>query len=295
MASHFTQQARHWLLAIRPKTLSISVAPVVVGSALAWADQQSLLWLPAAAALFTALLIQAATNLHNDAADYEKGADTAERQGPRRATAEGWFSASEVKRAAALCFGIAFAAGIYLVTVGGWPIVAIGLLSLAAGYGYTGGPRPIAYSPGGELFVFLFFGLAAVIGSYYIQTQAVSLNVLFTACAIGALAAAVLLVNNYRDLETDIKADKMTLVSHLGRRGAQQLYTLLLLLPFLLPVALTSDSPGSWLVLLALPSTLWLLQRFITERPGPHFNRLLAFTALLQLIYALLLSIGLIL
>ena len=288
-------QMKAWLLAIRPKTLGISVVPVLVGSALAWADQANLQWLPALAALFAAILIQIGTNLHNDAADFERGADTADRLGPPRATAEGWFSAGQVKQAALASFCAAFLIGIYLVWIGGWPIVAIGLLSLLAGYAYTGGPRPIAYSATGELFVFIFFGLLAVCGSYYLQTGRVTLDSVLCAIAIGMPAAAVLLVNNYRDLETDRQANKLTLTHYLGRERARQLYVLLLLLPFALPVAFNHQRDGSWLVVLALPFALWLLQRFFRETPGPGFNTLLANTAKLQLLFGALLSIGLIL
>jgi 1,4-dihydroxy-2-naphthoate polyprenyltransferase len=282
-----------WTLAIRPKTLGISVSPVLVGSALARAELGSLQWLPAVMALLAAMLIQIGTNLHNDAADYEKGADTPERMGPARATAQGWFTATEVKRAAYSCFGLAFAAGLYLAMVGGLPIVAIGLISLAAGYAYTGGPRPIAYSASGELFVFLFFGLVAVLGSYYLQTSRLSLNALYCACALGLLAAAVLLVNNYRDLATDRKAGKLTLAHYLGARRTGVTYGLLLLLPFMLPLLLEAVRPGIWLILVLLPVALVLLRGFIRERPGRAFNRYLAQTARLQLIYSTLLSLGL--
>ncbi len=285
-----------WFLAIRPKTLGISVAPVVVGTSIAWTETAQIHWLPALtalAALAATLLIQIGTNLHNDAKDFERGADTGERLGPARATAQGWFSAAKVKRAAHGCFGLAFLAGIYLALVGGWPIVIIGLLSLAAGYAYTGSPWPIAYTPFGELFVFLFFGLAAVMGSYYLQTLHFSLDAFLPASAIGLLAAAILLVNNYRDLETDEKAGKLTLTHYLGRRGGHALYGLLLLLPFLLPSVLMIGGPESWLILLLLPHALMLWRRFVSQAPGPSFNRLLADTAKLQLAYGVLLSIGL--
>ncbi len=286
---------KRWLLAIRPKTLGISLVPVLVGSGLAWAETAQLHWPTALAALAGALLIQIGTNLHNDAADFERGADTAERIGPARATAQGWFSAAEVKRAAYFAFGLAFLIGLYLAWHGGWPIVLLGLASLVAGYAYTGGPRPIAYSASGELFVFLFFGLAAVLGSYYLQTMSLSFNAFAAAVAVGLLAAAVLLVNNYRDLETDERADKLTLAHYLGRAHARQLYALLLLLPFLLPLLAPQISPGGWLVLIALPLALRLLYRFISEPPGPAFNQILAQTAQLQLAYGLLLSGGLLL
>lgn len=282
-----------WFLAIRPKTLGISVAPVLVGSSLAYTELGRLHWLAAVAALSAALLIQIGTNLYNDAADHERGADTQERLGPARATAQGWFTASQVKGAAHLCFALAFLIGIYLAGVGGWPIVTIGLLSLASGYAYTGGPRPIAYSAGGELFVFLFFGLVAVMGSYYLQTLHLSMNAFYCACALGLLAAAVLLVNNYRDLETDTKVHKLTLTHYLGKRNSHITYGLLLLLPLLLPLLLSNVGGWIWLTLILAPAALLLLRNFARGEPGPRFNNYLANTARLQLAYAALLSVGL--
>ncbi len=285
---------RHWLLAARPKTLAITLSSVVTGCALAWADRGQIDWPVALATLTAALLIQIGTNLYNDAVDFERGADTPDRLGPARATAQGWFPASRVKRAAHLCFFGAFLTGLYLARVGGWPIVTIGLLSLAAGYAYTAGPRPIAYSALGELFVFLFFGLLAVAGSYYLQTGTLATSVLITGGAIGLLAAAVLLVNNVRDLDTDERAAKLTLAHYLGRPGARTFYRLLLLLPFTLPL-LVPDTLGTagWLLLAALPYALWLQYRFVHEKSGPGFNRILAATARLQLLYSLLLTVGL--
>ncbi len=159
-----------WFLACRPKTLSVSLSPVLVGTAVAWHDSGTLLWLPLLAAAFGAAFIQIGTNLFNDVGDFLRGTDTPDRLGPKRATAEGWLTPDKVKAGAWLSFALAFLCGIYLVAHGGWPIVAIGLASLAAGWAYTGGPKPIAYGPLGEVFVFIFFGLVAVGGSYYLQT-----------------------------------------------------------------------------------------------------------------------------
>ena len=282
-----------WFLAARPKTLGIAVVPVVVGSALAWAEDGTLNGAAAWAALAAALLIQIGTNLYNDAADFERGADTLERIGPARATAQGWFTAGQVKRAAWASFTLAFMIGIYLAWIGGWPIVVIGLLSLGAGYAYTGGPRPIAYSALGELFVFLFFGLIGVLGSYYLQRGALSWNALSIACAVGLLAAAVLLVNNYRDLETDERAHKLTLTHYLGRPGSRLAYGLMLLLPFTLPLWLEGTPQATWMILIALPIALVLWRRFSTEPTGPVFNEILAQTAQLQLLFGALLVAGL--
>lgn len=285
-----------WLLAIRPKTLGLSLTPVAVGSALACAAGHALHWGAFAAALLAALLIQIATNLHNDAADFERGTDTPGRLGPRRAVAEGWLTAEAVRRAALGCFGAAFLLGGYLAAVGGWPIVAIGLASLAAGWGYTGGPWPVAYSPFGELFVFLFFGLAAVLGSYWLHAGLPGPAAAAAAAALGLLAAAVLTVNNYRDLESDRRAGRRTLAILLGRGHTPYLYATLLLLPYplLLPLA-PAGTAGGLAAWLTLPLALHLIGRFLREPVGPGFNTLLARTAQLQTLFGLLLAAGLLL
>ena len=282
-----------WLLAIRPKTLGISIAPVVAGSSLAWAETGQINWLVALAALVGALFIQVGTNLHNDAADFERGADNGDRLGPPRAAAQGWFTARQIKNAAFLAFSLAFIPGIYLAYIGGWPIIILGLISLTAGYSYTGGRKPIAYSASGELFVFIFFGLTAVMGSYYVQTMHLSLNSFLVAVCIGLMAAAVLMVNNYRDLDTDRKAGKYTLTHYLGRERAKILYLVLMLVPFLLPFFINGRFSEAWLLLLALPFSLVLVYRFFTQSPGPAFNTMLAQTAQLQLFYSILISVGL--
>ncbi len=285
---------KHAWLALRPHTLSISITPVLVGTSLAWAETGRFHWFTGLAAMIAALLIQAGTNLHNDAADFERGADPPDRLGPPRATARAWFTAAQIRRGAHLCFASAFLVGIYLAWVGGWPIVIVGLLSLLAGYAYTGGPRPIAYGAGGELFVFLFFGLVAVLGSYYIQTLALTLNGLAAASSVGVLAAAILLVNNYRDLETDRRARKLTLVHQLGETFSRRFFGILLMLPFLLPAIRRGLGQGRWLVLAVLPFALALVGRFFHEPRGPGLNRLLAATARLQLAFGAVLSLGLV-
>jgi 1,4-dihydroxy-2-naphthoate octaprenyltransferase len=289
--------ARAWWLAIRPKTLTVSLVPVLVGSAVAWSQTHLFHWLPAVIALLAAMLIQIGTNLHNDVSDFERGADTPARLGPPRATAMGWLPGDAVRRAAWIAFGLAFNFGVYLAWYGGWPIVGIGLASLLAGWAYTGGPRPIAYTPLGEVFVWLFFGLLAVGGSYYLQTLSISVAALVAGGMIGLLAAGVITVNNYRDLESDALAGKHTLAVALGRRGAQGVYVAEMLLPFvLLPVLAVVTGRGWWLALpfFLLPAVLGQLRRFRREAPGPVFNKLLARTALLQLAFAVLLAIALV-
>lgn len=290
---------KYWLLAIRPKTLTIAVVPVLAGSTLAWTHSGVLLWPVLGAALLAALLIQAGTNLHNDAADYQRGADhSATRLGPARATAQGWLSAERVHRGAAISFLLAALLGVYLIWQGGWPILAIGLASIAAGLAYTGGPRPVAYTSLGEFFVWLFFGLVAVAGSYYLQTGHLSGPAVLVGVLVGMPAAAVLVVNNYRDLDNDKQVGKNTLAVQWGRRVSQLEYALLMGLPFLLlPLLMWLGATGfGWLLpYLTLPWALGLVRRFRREAPGPVFNRLLAETARFQLLWGLLLCFGLLL
>lgn len=289
-------RAGAWWLALRPKTLTVSFVPVLVGSAVAWSQSHMLHWLPALVALLAAMLIQIGTNLHNDVSDFERGADTPERLGPPRATAMGWLPAATVRRAAWVAFGLAFNFGVYLVWYGGWPIVAIGLCSLLAGWAYTGGPRPIAYTPFGELFVVLFFGLLAVGGSYYLQALTLDPAAVVAALAVGSMAAGVITVNNYRDRETDARAGKYTLAVLAGRRGAQALYVLEMLAPFaLLPALALLSGQGAKLLLplLLLPAVWRQIGRFRREAPGPVFNELLARTAKLQFLFGVLLALAL--
>jgi 1,4-dihydroxy-2-naphthoate octaprenyltransferase len=255
-----------------------------------------LLW-PAIVALVAAMLIQIGTNLYNDVSDFERGADTPDRLGPPRATAMGWLPAAAVRRAAWLAFALAFLLGILLVVRGGWPIVGIGLTSLLAGWAYTGGPRPIAYTPLGELFVMLFFGLAAVGGSYYLQTRSLSAPALLAAVMLGSFAAAVISVNNTRDLATDARVGKRTLAVHLGRQAMSRIYVIELVLPFLLlPVLAALMGRGWWLALpcLLIGSALQLARRFWRMSAGQGFNALLAGTARLQGVFSLLLVVGLV-
>lgn len=278
----------YWLLAIRPKTLLMSLTPLLVGGTLAYAKTGQFHWTPWLAALLAAIGIQIGTNLHNDVSDYERGADTPERLGPKRATAERWLSASAVRRGAFISFGISFGLGIYLVWIGGWPIVLLGLTSLLAGFSYTGGPRPIAYTPLGELFVLLFFGVAAVGGTYYLQTMTLSWGAIIAGVAIGLPAAAVLLINNYRDLQTDLKAGKKTLATYMGRPSSRYLYAFMILLPLLLALLLDPDPLLRWLPWLSLPMVLWLIRQLWILPIDERLNGLLARTAQYQLLFGIL-------
>jgi 1,4-dihydroxy-2-naphthoate octaprenyltransferase len=285
---------RLWLLAIRPKTLTIALVPVLVGSALAWGEAARLNGPAALAAALAAVLIQAATNLHNDAADFLRGGDTPARQGPTRVTAQGWATPQVVMRAAALSFAGAALCGLYVVWLGGWPLLAVGGASILAGWAYTGGPRPIAYTPLGELFVLLFFGLAAVMGSYWLHAHALTMTSLWAALAVGAPASAVLLVNNYRDTDNDRAVGRRTLPVVAGPAVTKAVYLGLMALPFLLlwPIHRALPSSPLWLPLFALPLALFNGLFFLREAPGPRFNGLLARTALLQVAYGVLLAIA---
>ena len=284
---------RAWFFACRPKTLSVSLSPVLVGTAIAWHDGGRVLWLPLLAAALGAALIQIGTNLFNDVGDFRRGTDTPDRLGPKRATAEGWLGAGVVEAAAWLAFALAFVCGIYLVEHGGWPIVIVGLASLGAGWAYTGGPVPIAYRPLGEVFVFIFFGLVAVGGSYYLQMLTLAPVAVFAATLVGLHAAAVITVNNYRDRDGDARNAKNTLAVLLGRPATRRLYSAEMLVPYtLLPVFAASLGWRATLPLLSLPLALRLIRRFNSEAPGPVFNDILAATAGLQMTYALLLSLS---
>ncbi|NVZ11062.1 1,4-dihydroxy-2-naphthoate polyprenyltransferase [Allochromatium humboldtianum] len=283
-----------WLLAARPKTLPLTLSPVIAGLALAVAATGALAVWTALATLLAAVAIQIGTNLHNDAADFERGTDTDERLGPPRATAQGWLTARQVKNAAHGMFALAFVLGLALLVRGGWPILLVGLASLAAGYAYTSGPRPIAYGPFGEVYALLFFGVAAVGGTYYLQTLTLDGSTLVAGAALGCLASAVLLINNYRDLETDTAAGRRTLCRVLGRERARVLYALLLLIP--VPLLMLLDPLHvSWPLLAALPLAALLIRRLWRGAMGPALNEQLARTAQYQALLVGLLILSLLL
>jgi 1,4-dihydroxy-2-naphthoate polyprenyltransferase len=286
---------RAWAIAARPHTLTIAVNPVLVGSALAWAETSQIqfgwLWL----SLLGALLLQLGTNLDNDVSDTERGTDRAGRLGPPRATALGLLTAGQVRGASRACFALATAVGLALAARGGWPILLAGIASAAAALAYAGGPRPISYTPFGELVVLLFFGGVAVCGTYYLQTLTLSPAALIAALMVGLPASAVLVVNNYRDLEPDARVGKQTLAVCLGRRVSRWVYAVLMFAPFVLVGALWFATGLGWLLLLpclSLPLAVALVRRFWNETPGPAFNALLARTARFQVLFSVLLSVA---
>jgi len=288
---------RAWWLALRPKTLPLSLAPVLVGSLLASAEHGPLPLWPAFVAAAAALLIQIATNLANDAGDFVRGVDTPGRLGPPRATAMGWLPASAVRRVARAAFAAAFLLGVPLVVRGGAAIVAIGLASLLAGWAYTEGPRPIAWTPLGEVFVIVFFGFAAVGGSYYLRALTLSPAALLAGAMLGAFAAAAISVNNTRDIPTDAGAGKRTLAVRIGRQPMNLVYIAEIVLPYLLlPALAVLLGRGAWFALPCLSAgiALRLCRRFAASE-GRAFNDLLAATARLQAFFAALLAVALVL
>jgi 1,4-dihydroxy-2-naphthoate octaprenyltransferase len=285
-----------WLLAIRPPTLLAAVSPVLVGSALAVHDGV-FLWNAALAALMGAVVIQIGTNLANDVFDAEKGADNPERIGPTRVVAEGLIAGGTVKKAAALAFLLAALAGLYLYTIAGWFILAIGVASVVAALTYVGGPKPYGYRGMGEFSVFVFFGLVATSGSRFVHDQIVDVKTLVAASAVGLLITALLVVNNIRDIDTDEAAGKQTLAVKLGRKSTAKLFKNLIWGAFLIIGAAASFYILPFrvgLVALAAPMAVRPIRLVAEETTGPPLIQALQRTARLQFVFALLLSIGLV-
>ncbi len=290
---------RIWLMAARPRTLPAAIAPVLVGTAVAVESEGHLPRVGAfVAALLGSIFIQIGTNLANDYSDAKRGADTVDRLGPVRVTSAGLVTPQRVLTATWIAFGVAVLCGIYLTIVAGLVILLIGALSIAAGVLYTGGPRPYGYAGFGEVFVFLFFGLVAVNGSYYVQVERLDALPLGLSIAVGFLATAILVVNNVRDIETDRRAGKNTLAVRMGRHNAVALYRLLVVGAFVvLPIALVgSDTSALPLVgLLALPLAVPPLRTMSNRTDGPSLNAALGATGALLGAFSLLVTIGLLL
>jgi 1,4-dihydroxy-2-naphthoate polyprenyltransferase len=286
-----------WLMAARPRTLPAAIAPVLVGTAAAIELVGELSRVGALiAALVGSIFIQIGTNLANDYSDAKRGADTVERLGPVRVTAAGLVAPQRVLVATWLAFAVAVAAGIYLATVAGWVIIAVGVASIAAGVLYTGGPRPYGYAGLGELFVFLFFGLVAVNGSYYVQLEELEWMPFGLSVAVGFLATAILVVNNVRDIETDRRVGKRTLAVRIGRDRARRLYLGLLTGSYLaLLITLAANSGPLWALLgfVSLPLAIKPARAVTTRTDGPALNGALAGTGALLGVFSLALSAGL--
>jgi len=289
--------ARIWLMAARPKTLPAAVAPVLVGTALA-ATGGTFKVLSFLAALLGALFIQVGTNLSNDYSDARRGADTEDRLGPVRVTAGGLVPPRQVLTATYVAFGCAVLVGSYLIATAGWQLLLVGAASILAGVLYTGGPRPYGYEGLGELFVFLFFGVVAVTGSYFVQVETLRWEAFVLSVPVGLLASAILVVNNVRDLETDRRAGKRTLAVRLGRRRTRVLYVAMLAAAFLAaPLPWVLGSLSAWLLLawIAVPLAAAVARVVLERTDGPALNGALAGTGRLQLAFCLLLSAGLLL
>jgi len=285
-----------WKLAARPKTLPAAIAPVLIGTALAIHDG-AFAPFPALAALAGSLLLQVGVNIANDYFDATAGVDSSARKGPVRVTQSGLLPPGEVRTGMILVFTTVALIGVYLIIVGGWPLAAIGIAAILSALAYSGGPFPLASHGLGDLFVFLFFGLAAVFGTYYAQARAFSWDALVVAVPPGLLITAILVVNNLRDIDTDRAAGKHTMAVLLGVRGSRTEYVALLVAAYLIPL-------GGWLAgrfgvlallpLVSVPMSLPLIGALQTHHEdGPVMNRALAATARLALVYCVLFAVGL--
>jgi len=286
-----------WVAASRPQTLTVAVAPVLLGAALA-AEITSLQIPLLIATLIGAICIQIGTNLFNDYADFKKGADGADRLGPARACASGWLEPGHVLIAVWVVFAIAIAAGLYLVMAAGWPILVIGVASLACGLAYTGGPWPLSYVGIADLFVFVFFGLVAVGGTFFVLTGGLSVTAVLGGAILGCLATAVLAANNLRDRKGDRQAGKRTLAVRYGEAFARNEFALLITTPALLVVFVAIFVPGAgpgWLAPLALAPWLVQLTRDAFRLDGRDLNTLLKRTAVTELAFSILLCAGILL
>ena len=297
LSSEQGSSLRIWLMAARPRTLPAAVAPVLVGTALAWTEG-SIDWIAFVAALLGALFIQVGTNLSNDYSDARRGADTEDRLGPVRVTAGGLVPPRQVLVATYVSFALAVLCGVYLIAIAGPILLLIGGASILAGVLYTGGPKPYGYEGLGEIFVFLFFGVVAVSGSYFVQREELPWEALVLAVPVGLLASAILVVNNVRDMETDRRAGKRTLAVRLGRERSRVLYSAMLAISFAaaaLPWLFGSLSAWLLLVLLCAPLAVKLARTVTTHSDGPTLNEALAGTGKLEFLFCVLLATALML
>jgi 1,4-dihydroxy-2-naphthoate polyprenyltransferase len=282
-----------WWLAIRPRTLPAAASGVLMGSALAWHDGLFQL-LPALAALFVALLLQTGSNVANDVYDFERGADTTNRQGPVRVTQAGYLSPAQVKQGMLIIFGSAALCGLYLAYIRGWGIILIGIAAIISAIAYTGGPFPLGYHGLGDLFVFIFFGLVAVTGTYYVQTGFISAAAWWMSIPIGLIITAILIVNNLRDIENDRAANKHTLAVIMGDKATKAEYIFCLtiaylILPFIIVLKIVPIT--ALLAWFSLPIAI-KSGRIVFTQKGCPLNAALAGTGQTALIYSLLFWVG---
>lgn len=287
---------RVWLLATRPKTLPASIAPILVGSAVALHEGGFHL-VTAIMAMLTALLLQIAANLANDALDFKRGADTAARTGPARVVASGFVTAGAMLRATALVLALATLSGLYLVWRGGWPFLVLGLFALICAVAYTGGPWPLAYLGLGEIFVFIFFGPIAVTGTAYLQTMDLTMLGLAASIPTGLMAVCILIVNNVRDLEQDRLAGKHTIAVRIGDKRSRREYVLIQQLTLALPFLFWAQGwMNAWALLTLLSWPLfWQLWRQVATLSGAWLNATLGATGKTSLVFSVLFSAALIL
>jgi len=290
----FNTNYQNWILAARPKTLPASIAPVMIGTAMAYGD--GIHHFPTALlCLLCAMLIQIGTNLANDYFDFKKGADTRERKGPTRVTQAGLIAPGHVLAATILTFALAGLLSWILVQRGGTPILIIAVLSIISGFLYTAGPKPLGYIGLGDIFVFIFFGLVAVSGTYYVQSYEINLAVLLAGFGPGLLSTAILAVNNLRDIDSDKKSGKRTLAVRFGRSFAQMEYALCVIWATLIPILIYLYIYDHIFILLASFTSLLAIhgiRTVFTKEDGPSLNHTLAFTGKILMIYSVLFSIG---
>jgi 1,4-dihydroxy-2-naphthoate polyprenyltransferase len=286
---------RAWAVAVRPRSLLVAISPVLVGGTLGFARQGGIDLVATLLVLGAALLMQVITNMQNDVGYTVRGAErSGTRTGLPRATANGWLSVRHVRAGIVVAALVATALGLALVAYRGWPVLAIGVASLAAALAYMGGPKPIAYTPFGELTVFIFFGLVAVMGTDWVLTGSIGVVSSLASVALGAIAAAALAVNNHRDSAHDRLVGRRTFAVVFGEAGSRRLFTTLLFLPFVLlaPMVAWDRSPGLALPLVLLPAAWRVRHDFITCPRGAAFNEVLFSTFRLELWFAALLSAG---
>lgn len=296
MAGTDLSKVEIWKLAIRPKTLPAALGPVFVGTAFAL-HFDTFQILPALAAMIGAVLLQIASNLANDYFDYLKGYDTEERIGPVRVAASGLLSIEELRNGLVLTIILSMIIGLYLIYVGGIAILIIGLLSILFALAYSGGPFPLASNGLGDLFVFIFFGLVAVNGTYFVQSGEIATEVIIGSIPVGLLITAILVVNNYRDIETDQKTGKFTLAVGLGHKWTRVYYLALLVISYAVPIVLFLSGNYTVAILLPLisiPLGVKHTKTLYDQIDGPKLNQALAGTAKLGLIYSILFSVGII-
>ena len=285
----------NWILASRLKTLPAAISPVLVGVSLAIHDGEFKPFI-AFMTLLAAVLIQIGANFANDVYDFLKGSDREDRLGPTRATQSGLIPPENMKKGMCLVFAMAICVGFYLASIGGWPIVWIGLASIASAIAYTGGPYPLGYHGWGDVFVFIFFGIIAVPGTYYLQSGIVSYDSILLGIPLGALSTAILIVNNLRDADTDIKSDKRTLAVRLGKPFVKIEYIVMMVIAFATPIYILQfwDEFSLYIILFLLPISIQHIQSLYTKT-GEALNEVLMDTAKFLFHFSLLLSIGLIL